>query len=245
MAMNTQVDALIFAGGVGRRMRGSDRPKQFLEYGGRPIIAYTIERFMMHPMVDAVTVVCLESWIDYLRNIMGAFRYTKPLVIVPGGASGQESIFNGLKTIHEQHPDDKDAVVLVHDGVRPLIDDETITNSIESAVKRGPTATVAPAIETILLEDEEGKVTEFIDRSRCRLARAPQAVRTEELYSAHLHAREQDKTDFIDSVSMLSYYGADIYTVEGPAENIKVTTPTDYYAFKSFMDMKDVDGLER
>ena len=234
-----RVEALIFAGGVGRRMGGSARPKQFLELGGRPIIDYTIAHFAEHPLVTGVVVVCLESWIGYLRDVLARRRYDVPIGVVAGGASGQESIFRGLDYLHGLHPGDEDAIVLVHDGVRPLIDERTITACVESVRARGCTATVAPAIETITLTDEEGAITQVIPRDEVSLARAPQAFWLEELYGAHLRAQREGLDEFIDSVSMMDHFGYRIYTVEGPAENIKVTTPMDYYAFKGYMDARD------
>lgn len=238
-----QVDALIFAGGVGRRMGGSSRPKQFLELGGRPIIDYTIARFARHPQVDFIIVVCLKSWIDYLERFLAKQHYPIPIEIVPGGNTGQESIYNGLRYLHKRHQENEDTVVLVHDGVRPLIDEKTITDCIESACNRGPTATIAPSTETIIACNEDGTVAHVLDRSRCGLARAPQGFKLEELYTAHVRSREDNRGDFIDSVSMMAYYGYPIYTVEGPAENIKVTTPMDYYAFKGYMEARDQQML--
>jgi 2-C-methyl-D-erythritol 4-phosphate cytidylyltransferase len=237
------VDALIFAGGVGRRMRGSQRPKQFLELGGKPIIGYTIDRFARHPEVTHVIIACLESWIPYLQHYLDDTGYRKPVDIVPGGRTGSDSIFQGLEATRSRHPGDKDAVVLVHDGVRPLIDEKTISACIASVLARGCTATVAPATETVVVSDEQGRMREVFDRSECFFARAPQGFRLEELYAAHVRARDEGVDEFVDSISLMAHYGHAIYTVEGPIENIKVTTPSDYYAFKSYMDAKDLSGL--
>ncbi len=234
-----RVEAVIFAGGIGRRMGSGPRPKQFLELSGRPIIDYTIAHFAEHPLVSSIVVVCLESWIGYLHKVLERRHYKVPIAVVPGGSTGQGSIFNGLRHLHDACPDDADAIVLVHDGVRPLIDEKTITACVESVRERGCTATVSPAIETIVVGGEVGAITQFIPRSEVSLARAPQAFRREELYAAHLRAQAEGKDDFIDSVSMMSAYGYPIYTVQGPAENIKVTTPMDYYAFKGYMDARD------
>ena len=234
-----RVEALIFAGGVGRRMGASARPKQFLELGGRPIIDYTIAHFAEHPQLTGVVVACLRPWIPYLQQVLSRHRYRVPVAVVPGGATGYESIFRGLDHLRSRHPGDGEAIVLVHDGVRPLVDAQTISACIESVRTRGCTATVAPAIETIALADEHGVISQVIPRAKVSLARAPQAFRLEELYDAHLRAREDGIGEFIDSVSLMTHYGHRIYTVEGPAENIKVTTPMDYYAFKGYMDARD------
>jgi len=240
---SNNIDVLLFAGGTGRRMKGSNRPKQFLELGGKPLILYTIEQFAYLSYVTGIVVVCLESWIPYLDSCLTVEQYGIPIGIVPGGETGQTSIYNGLRYIHRLHPDDNEAIVLVHDGVRPLINEEAISSCVESVRKHGSTAVVAPAVETIVVCDDAGKVKEMIDRSKCRLARAPQGFFTEELYDAHRKAQEENKRDFIDSISLMAYYGYEIFTVEGPSENIKVTTPADYFAFKGYMDMADYKQL--
>ena len=230
--------ALIFAGGTGSRMNSRTKPKQFLELHGKPIIIYTIELFENHPQIDAIVVVCLEEWIPYLRRLTQKFSITKANTVVPGGNTGQESIWNGLQEIHRLFP--LDSVVLVHDGVRPLIDEDTITRCITSVKRFGNAITTAPAIETILIkEEEENKVAEIMDRNCCLLARAPQCFLLKDLYSAHVKARKADKSDFIDSASMMMDYGMSLHTVPGPVENIKITTPTDYYMFRAITDARE------
>ncbi len=232
------VYTVIFAGGVGRRMGGSARPKQFLELGGRPIIDYTIAHFAEHPQMTGMVVVCLEDWIPYLKTVLARRHYGIPIDVVPGGSTGQESIFRGLDHLHHT-VQDTDAIVLVHDGVRPLIDEETITKCIDSVRARGCTATIAPAIETIFVEGPHDSVSQIIPRASVGLARAPQAFSLQELYEAHLRAQKEGLGEFIDSVTLMSYFGHKIYTVQGPVENIKVTTPMDYYAFKGYMEARD------
>lgn len=239
----SRVDVLVFAGGTGQRMKGSPRPKQFLELSGKPIIAYTLDRFAFHPEVDSITVACLAPWIEYLEQIVKDQHYPVPVRIVPGGANGQESIWRALDAIRSDHPGDEGAIVLVHDGVRPLVDGDSISRCIRSVIERGATAVTVPATETVVLSGEDGRAEQFVDRSRCLLARAPQGVRTEVLWRAHLRAQREGRFDFVDTVSMLSAYGEEVFTVDGPAENIKVTTPADYYTFKSFMEAKDASSI--
>ena len=236
------VDALIFAGGTGTRMTGSDRPKQFLEVGGRPILVHTIERFAGHAQVDGVTVVCLADWIGHLERCLAGMPYVSKVSVVPGGATGQESIYQGVCHIRELRGDARDDVVLVHDGVRPIIDAETISSCIEAVREHGGAVTVSPAIETIVSLGDDGRVSSISDRSTCALARAPQGFWLHELVRAHERAREEG-LEFIDSLSLMAHYGRDAWAVEGQPQNIKVTTPTDYFACKAYMDMNDYGGL--
>ena len=128
--------ALIFAGGTGQRMNTKTRPKQFLELHGKPIIVYTLEAFDQHSEIDGIIVVMLESWIGYTQELVRKFGLRKIRKIVPGGSTGQESIYQGVRHIREMRGDVRDDVVLVHDGVRPIIDAATI--SARSVVAEPP-----------------------------------------------------------------------------------------------------------
>ena len=131
--MNTVV---VFAGGAGRRMHTKSRPKQFLEYQGKPIIIYTLELFDNHPMIDGIVVACVEEWIPFLEKMLKKFEINKVKKIVQGGETGQDSIYKGLVAAKEFSKSPQD-IVLIHDGVRPLITEQTITDNIETVRKEG------------------------------------------------------------------------------------------------------------
>ncbi len=234
--------AVIFAGGVGSRMKGASIPKQFLELGGKSIIAHTIDHFENHPRINGIVVVSVASGIERMKQIIADEGFKKVLGVVPGGETGQDSIFEGLNKLEKLGVADKSSVVLVHDGVRPLIDAATIDACIDSVRSRGCTATVAPAGETII-EEVDGVVARVVDRSKCKLARAPQAFLFHELYSAQLEARAKGRHDYIDSISLMADCGYVIHTVEGPIDNIKITTPRDFYSYKGFVDYKEMKQL--
>lgn len=228
--------ALIFAGGTGQRMNSKTKPKQFLELHGKPILVYTLEQFQVHKDIDGIVLVCLADWIDYCYELAEKFRIDKLKTIVLGGESGQESIFNGLTKVYECYSDD--TTVLIHDGVRPLVDQDTITRNLDSVKYRGCAITVTPAIETIVLKGEGDVVGKIIDRKQCQVARAPQSFILKDIYAAHLKAREEH-LEFIDSASMMQHYGYTLYSVEGKPENIKITTPSDFYIFRAIEDAKE------
>ena len=230
--------AVIFAGGTGQRMNSRTRPKQFLELHGKPIIVYTLEAFDRHSEIDGIVVVMLESWIGYTKELIRKFGIEKVKKIVPGGSSGQESIYNGLCAASEFYCDDD--IVLIHDGVRPLVDEDTISANIRSVKERGTAITVTAAIETITMKDETGAVGTIIDRSRCELARAPQSFRLGQILDVHNKVRrESGGAGFIDSASMMKHYGYKLYTVQGKPENIKITTPSDFYIFRAMVDARE------
>ena len=153
--------AVIFAGGVGSRMHSKQKPKQFLEMYNKPIIIHTIEYFENHPMIDAIALVCVADWIDYCKSLLYKFRIDKVKAIVPGGETGQLSIYNGLKAAKEIAGDEK-SIVLIHDGVRPLINDKVITDNINSVKEHGSAITTAVVKETILVVDPETSTIDYV-----------------------------------------------------------------------------------
>ncbi|STY72096.1 Putative 2-C-methyl-D-erythritol 4-phosphate cytidylyltransferase 2 [Megamonas hypermegale] len=229
--------AVIFAGGSGQRMNTRSKPKQFLDVHGKPVIVYTLEIFQEHKDIDGIILVCIESWIEYTKELTKKYNLTKVLDVIPGGKIGQESIFLGLKTVYEKY--DKNSIVLIHDGVRPLINNNVISDCLDCVDKNGNAVTIAPAIETIFRKNEDNTVGEIFKRSDCLLAKAPQCFYLKDIYNAHLKAQSENKYDFIDSASMMQYYGYKLYTVEGPIENIKITTPSDFYIFRAIMDARE------
>lgn len=229
--------ALIFAGGTGTRMNSKALPKQFLEYNDKPIIIYTIELFENHSDIDGIVVVCLEKYIDYLKKLIEKFEIKKVIAVVPGGVTGQESIFNGLKALNENCPED--SIVLVHDGVRPLIDEETITKNIKCAKKNGNAITISPSIETVMQKNEDDLILNIMNRDTCFVARAPQTFRLKDLYENHLKAQSDNNYNFIDSACLMKNYGSNLYTVIGPTDNIKITTPIDFYIFRAIKEARE------
>lgn len=229
--------AVIFAGGTGQRMNTKTLPKQFLELHGKPILIYTLEHFEKHHQIDGIVLVCVQDWQDYCLDLLQKYHIKKVKAIVPGGRSGQESIRNGLYKVAELFP--QDSVVLIHDGVRPLIDEETISKDITSVQQHGSAITVSPAIETIALCNDTGRVGEIIERSRCQMAKAPQCFYLKDILQAHQKAQEENRNDFIDSASLMRHYGHSLFTVEGPTENIKITTPSDFYLFRALLDARE------
>ena len=229
--------AVIFAGGSGRRMHTKSRPKQFLEYSGKPIIIYTLELFDNHPMIDGIVVACVEEWIPFLEKMLKKFEINKVKAIVSGGKTGQESIYKGLvaaKGISKAEDD----IVLIHDGVRPLITEQTITDNIEMVIKEGSCITCIPATETFIVSQPDGGL-EIPTRDNSLIARAPQSFYLKDILAAHEQARTEGRNDFIDSCSMMHYYGYKLGRVIGPMENIKITTPTDYFIFKAMVEVHE------
>lgn len=231
--------ALIFAGGTGQRMNTKTKPKQFLELNGRPIIVHTIEKFEAHPLIDGIAVVCIENWIPYMKDLLEKYRIRKVKWVIPGGGTGQQSICNGLEALWKDEAVSGDSLILLHDGVRPLIDEDTISRNIACAKEKGNAITVTAASETIINVTEDDKVSNILDRSICKLARAPQTFVLRDIVGAHQKAKSEGLDNMIDSAMLMSHYGFTLYTVEGPVENIKITTPSDFYIFRAIYEAQE------
>lgn len=232
--------AVIFAGGSGSRMNTKSRPKQFLELNGKPIIIYTIELFDNHPDIDGIVVVCLESWIPFLLKMLKKFEITKVINVIPGGTSGQDSIYKGLCAAEEysKQKNDEHTIVLIHDGVRPLITEDTITDNISKVKECGSCITCAPAIETVIVDNHDSTLR-IPKRSDCMMARAPQSFYLKDIIEAHRKSQLENRTDFIDSCSLMSHYGYRLGLIQGPMENIKITTPTDFFVLRAMVQVHE------
>lgn len=240
------VSAVIFAGGTGERM-GTEMPKQFLEVDGRAIVIHTLAHFEDNPLVDDIVLVCKDGWIEHVSELIEDAGLTKVKWIVPGGDTGQLSIYAGLTKLRDQLDSMKDVIVLIHDGVRPLINDETINACIASVQENGSGVTIAPAIETVITLDDENMIDQVVERGHCRMAKAPQAFMLEDILAVHDDAVSRGITDYIDSASIMTAYGHSISCVDGPVDNIKITSPVDFHTFKMVYEMRKMnrDGAEK
>lgn len=232
--------AIIFAGGVGQRM-GSDIPKQFLNVYGKPIIIHTLEKFQYHEDIDKIYVACKEDLIPYFKELVKKYNISKipEYGIVPGGATGQDSIFNALDAAYKEN--DGNSVVLIHDGVRPLINEDVITRNIESVKEYGSAITSTAAYETPVISYNGTSVDELPKRKYVYTAQAPQSFRLEDIYQMHLKVRKENPqyTDIVDSCTLMEKNGFQTRLIEGNRGNIKVTTPEDYIDLLAKLSTED------
>ncbi len=229
---------VIFAGGVGTRMRSKDIPKQFLKVHDKPIIIHTLEHFEKNDEIDAVVISCVEKWIPHLNDLLYKYRIEKVKNVVAGGKSGQLSIYNGLLAAKEVAGNDR-AIVLIHDGVRPLINADLLSENIRCVKENGSAITSGIVKETITVIDEAGRVEQVPPREKSRVAKAPQSFWLDKILAVHEMALRDGVTDSIDSCTLMKKYGQTLYMIDGPYENIKITTPDDFYTMRAFLDAKE------
>jgi 2-C-methyl-D-erythritol 4-phosphate cytidylyltransferase len=233
---------VIFAGGVGSRMHTKTKPKQFLEIHDKPIIIRTLEHFENNDEISAVVIACVEDWIPYLEKLLYKFRIEKVKKIVKGGETGQLSIYNGLCAA-EEIAAGKKAIVLIHDGVRPLINSNLISENIKSVKEFGSAITAGIVKETIVVIDGGGNIEHVPSREKSRVAKAPQSFWLKDIICVHRKALNDGMTSSIDSCTLMKSYGYKLHMVDGPYENIKITTPDDFYSLRAILDAKENDQI--
>lgn len=228
--------AIIIAGGSGQRM-GQDIPKQFINVYDKPVLIYTLESFERHPQVDAILVVCIDGWHDVLRAYAKQFGISKLKWIVSGGASGQESIRNGvfyLETIAA--PDD---LIIIHDGIRPLVDDSVLSDVLAKAKMYGNAVSSMPYNEQIFVIDSENPetTTRYIPRETLRRVSTPQAYRFDILDAKYHEAFEKEIGIYGSSYTntMMVELGETLHFAAGSDKNIKLTTKDDLELFKAYL----------
>lgn len=228
--------AVIIAAGSGHRM-GQDIPKQFINVFDKPVLIYTLEGFQKHPMVDAIEVVCLEGWEAVVWAYAKQFGIDKLKWIVKGGESGQESIRNGVFNLEGELSDED--IVIVHDGIRPLIEPFVLTDVIEKATKFGNAVTSMPYNEQIFVvsEEDSSTTTKYIPRETLRRVSTPQAYRFDLLDGKYHEAFEKEIGIYGSSYAntMMVELGVRLHFAAGSDKNIKLTTKDDLELFKGYI----------
>lgn len=228
--------AVIFAGGTGKRMNSRSKPKQFLEMHGKPIIIYTLEHFEYHEEVDGIVIVCLSAWIKELEGILKRYGITKVTKIVPGGETGHDSIYNGLAAMKDAASDED--IVLIHDGVRPFIDEELISKNIAAVREYGNAITAEPARESVIRSADGKTISDVPPRDQMYTAKAPQSFHYGDIMKLYERAR-RDGVKSIDSSHLCYLYRFPIYMVESTRNNLKITEPADYYVYRALYEAQE------
>lgn len=229
---------VIFAGGVGTRMHTKERPKQFLEIYSVPIIIHTLRHFEENDEIDCVVIACVSEWIPYMEALLYKYRIEKVKKIVPGGKTGQLSIYNALCAAEEIANGEK-SIVLIHDGVRPLINSSLLSENIACVNKYGSAITTGKVKETILVVNNSNEIVEIPERENSRVAKAPQSFWLNDIISTQRKAISEGLDNMIDSCTLMQHYGFPMHMIDGPYRNIKITTPEDYYTMRALLQAEE------
>lgn len=237
--------AVIIAGGHGARM-GQDIPKQFINVYDKPVLVYTLEGFQRHPLIDSIILVCINGWKDMVWAYAKQFGIDKLTKIVLGGDSGQESIRNGVYALEGiAEPDD---IIIIHDGVRPLVESDVLTDVVRTAQKYGNAVTSMPYNEQIFVVSEEdpSTTTQYIPRETLRRVSTPQAYRFDLLDEGY-HRAEAENVGMEGSNytnTMMVQLGVRLYFAAGSDKNIKLTTKDNLEMFKAYLRQDDDKWLK-
>ncbi len=232
--------AVIIAGGSGSRM-GQDIPKQFINVYDKPVLVYTLEGFQRHPDIDAIEVVCIDGWHEVVWAYVKQFNIDKVKWIVSGGSTGQESIRNGVYNLEDKaSPDD---IIIIHDGIRPLVDESVLSDVIVKCRKYGNAVTSMPYNEQIFVVDDDISTVKYIPRETLRRVSTPQAYKFSLLDDKYHEAYEKEVGIYGSSYTntMMVELGVRLYFAAGSDKNIKLTTKDDLELFKAYLK-SDKDG---
>lgn len=226
--------AIIIAGGSGQRM-GQDIPKQFINVYDKPILIYTLESFQNHPMIDAIELVCREGWQDIVWAYAKQFNITKLKWVISGGDTGQESIRNGVYNLEDKCCEDDN--IIIHDGIRPLVDDAVLSDVIVKCEKFGNAVTSLPYNEQIFVIDDDSSTTKYIPRETLRRVATPQAYKFGKLNEKYKEAFEKGIGIYGSAYTntMMVELGERLYFAAGSDKNIKITTKDDLELFKAYL----------
>jgi 2-C-methyl-D-erythritol 4-phosphate cytidylyltransferase len=235
--------AVIFAGGVGSRMRNKKGPKQFMEVLGKPILAYTLDRFSKHEEIDQIYLVVNDTHIQETKDIIEKFGINKVQAVVAGGETAHGSIIKGIEAAKAGGAQDDD-VVIFHDGVRPIIDNKTISQNIETAKLYGNAITSIPAFETVARSVDGETVESVTVRDEMFILQAPQTYRFGDAFDLN----EQAKADgivgkVVDQAELNRHYGKTLYLVDGIRGNVKITVPLDFAYFEFLVESGKYENI--
>ncbi|WP_321492621.1 2-C-methyl-D-erythritol 4-phosphate cytidylyltransferase [uncultured Desulfobacter sp.] len=218
--------AVVVAGGKGLRMQSTVK-KQFIDLQGVPVIVHTLAAFDTHCRVDEIILVVPEQDLDFVRNdILHRFSFSKPLNIIKGGITRQDSVGNGLDKAYDICDSPEATFVLIHDGVRPFVGKDLVDRCLDGALKTGACIPVLGIADTVKKTDNNGKILYTLDREGLYRAQTPQVFRLDLILKAGSHARD---TGFLgtDEASVCEHAKIAVDTVDGGLFNIKLTSPQD------------------
>lgn len=224
--------ALLIAGGIGHRM-GQDVPKQFLNINDKPVLVYTMERFQNNPNVDGIFVVTLPDWVAFVDAYARQFGITKLMSVVAGGETGHDSIHNGIIAISKQCLND--TVVMIHDGIRPMVDDNIINDNLSVFHEKGNATTVIPCAEVIFHSDVPTESSKVLDRAKVWRTQTPQTFSLGKLLWAHEQCFLRHLSCPIATCHLFEMLGETVYFSKGSEKNVKLTTMDDMEIFKALL----------
>ena len=232
----TNIYGVVLAGGKGTRMGNVEKPKQFMEVGGKPIIIHTLEKFVVNPQFERVIVLSPKQWITYTQDIIKKYILLSDKIdVIEGGATRNDTIMNAISHIEKFYGLDEETIIVTHDSVRPFVTHRILEDNIHYAKEYGACDTVIPATDTIVESMDNQKISNIPDRSKMYQGQTPQSFHAKRLREVFDELSEEEKTILTDACKILVLKGDAIHLVEGEVFNIKITYPYDLRVAESIL----------
>lgn len=234
--MQTNVFAVILAGGQGTRMGNVEKPKQFMSIGGKPLIAHTIEKFSIYPEFEQIIVLVPKQWKHHTSDIIKKYIVNRDHVkVIEGGSSRNETIMNAINYIDSIGRLDDETIIVTHDSVRPFVTHRILEENVKYARECGACDTVIPATDTIVRSEDHQLIAQIPDRSQMYQGQTPQSFHAKRLRELYTSLSEEQKKILTDACKILVLKGDPIHLVEGEVFNIKITYPFDLRVAQSLL----------
>lgn len=224
----TNVYGVVLAGGKGTRMGNVEKPKQFMEIGGKPIIVHTIEKFVVNSEFNKILVLSPKQWIKHTEDLIRKYIPNNDrLVVIEGGVTRNETIMNAISYLDRQGCLNEDTIIVTHDSVRPFVTHRILEENIRYTKEFGACDTVIPATDTIVESKDRQMISTIPDRTTMYQGQTPQSFKALHLRNLYQSLSEQEKEILTDACKILVIKGEKVHLVEGEESNIKITYPYD------------------
>lgn len=235
----TNIFGVVLAGGIGSRMGNVEKPKQFMEIGGKPIIIHTIEKFAVNPQFERIIVLSPRQWIKYTQDMVKRYiPRCDAIDVIEGGSTRNETVMNSIRHIEENYGLDEDTIIVTHDSVRPFVTHRILEENIRYAKETGACDTVIPASDTIVASQDGRIISDIPDRSKMYQGQTPQSFRAKKLRDVYQGLSREEKEILTDACKILVLKGEKVHLVAGEVFNIKITYPNDLRVAESLLGGK-------
>lgn len=225
---NSNVFGVVLAGGKGTRMGNVEKPKQFMEIGGKPIIIHTVEKFVLNTEFEQVLVLSPKQWIKHTEDLIKKYiPGCDKVVVIEGGSTRNETIMNSIAYIEKQGKLNEDTIIVTHDSVRPFLTHRILEENIRYAKEYGACDTVIAATDTIVESKDHALISDIPDRSTMYQGQTPQSFKAMHLRDLYRSLSEEEKEILTDACKIVVIKGEKVHLVEGEVSNIKITYPYD------------------
>lgn len=233
--------AAVLAGGSGSRMGNTDKPKQFLDIGGMPVIAHTTLAFITCSEIDRVLVVTPAEWVGHTAGILreNLGDRAERATVLPGGNTRNETLMNAVRYIEEEGNLDDETIIVTQDAVRPFVTRRMILENIDAVRRTGACETAFPATDTIIESDDGRMVGKVPDRAHLWSVQTPQSFRAKKLLELYSELSDEERASLTDAAGIFVMKEQPVEIVMGDSTNIKITYPRDLVIAEAILEGRE------